>query len=246
MSDDTQVNQPKNDVQEAEVKQTQTDEKPTPTFNQEDVDRIVKQRLEAEKSKHQRMLDEAKKQEQEIAREKEIQEAKTKADLENLMKQRIAEKDKELADWKSKVKTINVDNSLLAIASKNNAIAPDQVVSLLKSEVNYNDDGRVEILDNNKNIRYNPKGELLTIEDRVKEFLDANPHFRKGSLSGSGSQNSIEGKTVKPFNIQDLDMSKAEDRQKYAEYRKQRDSAPVQINLTNKNRRWGNTSAKRR
>ena len=233
MSEDTQVNQPKNDVQEAEVKQTQTDEKPTPTFNQEDVDRIVKQRLEAEKSKHQRMLDEAKKQEQELAKEKEIQEAKTKADLENLMKQRIAEKDKELADWKSKVKTINVDNSILALASKNNAIAPDQVVSLLKSEVNYNDDGRVEILDNNKNIRYNSKGELLTIEDRVKEFLDANPHFRKGSLSGSGSLNSVEGKAVKPFKISDLDMSKAEDRQKYAEYRKQRDSAPVQINLTN-------------
>jgi len=234
MSDDKQVNQPKNDVQEAEVKQTQTDEKPTPTFNQEDVDRIVKQRLEAEKSKHQRMLDEAKKKEEEIAKEKQIQEAKTKADLENLMKQRIAEKDKELADWKSKVKTINVDNSILALASKNNAIAPDQVVSLLKSEVNYNDDGRVEILDNNKNIRYNSKGELLTIEDRVKEFLDANPHFRKGSLSGSGSLNSVEGKAVKPFNISDLDMSKAEDRKKYAEYRKQRDSAPVQINLNNK------------
>ena len=98
MSDDKQVNQPQNDVQEAEVKQTQSDEKPTPTFNQEDVDRIVKQRLEAEKSKHQRMLDEAKKQEQELAKEKEIQEAKTKADLENLMKQRIADKDKELAD----------------------------------------------------------------------------------------------------------------------------------------------------
>jgi len=234
MSDDKQVNQPKNDVQEAEVKQTQTDEKPTPTFNQEDVDRIVKQRLEAEKSKHQRMLDETKKQEQELAKEKEIQEAKTKADLENLMKQRIADKDKELADWKSKVKTINVDNSLLAIASKNNAIAPDQVVSLLKSEVNYNDDGRVEILDNNKNIRYNPKGELLTLEERVNEFLDANPHFRKGSLSGSGSLNSVEGKAVKPFKISDLDMSKAEDRKRYAEYRKERDSAPVQINLTNK------------
>jgi hypothetical protein len=234
MSDDTQVNQPKNDVQEAEVKQTQTDEKPTPTFNQEDVDRIVKQRLEAEKSKHQRILDDAKKQEEEIAKEKQIQEAKTKADLENLMKARIADKDKELADWKSKVKTINVDNSLLSIASKNNAIAPDQVVSLLKNEVNYNDDGRVEILDNNKNIRYNSKGELLTLEDRVNEFLDANPHFRKGSLSGTGSQSSIEGKTVKPFNIQELDMSKSEDRKRYAEYRKDRDSKPTQINLTNK------------
>ena len=234
MSDDKQVNQPQNDVQEAEVKQTQTDEKPTPTFNQEDVDRIVKQRLEAEKSKHQRILDDAKKQEEEIAKEKQIQEAKTKADLENLMKARIADKDKELADWKSKVKTINVDNSLLSIASKNNAIAPDQVVSLLKNEVNYNDDGRVEILDNNKNIRYNSKGELLTLEDRVNEFLDANPHFRKGSLSGTGSQSSIEGKTVKPFNIQELDMSKVEDRKRYAEYRKERDSKPTQINLTNK------------
>jgi 4-alpha-glucanotransferase len=235
MSDDKQVNQPQNDVQEAEVKQTKTDEtKPTPSFNQEDVDRIVKQRLEAEKAKHQRQVDETRKKEEEILKEKQIQEAKTKADLENLMKARIAEKDKELADWKSKVKTINVDNSILSFASKSNAIAPDQVVSLLKNEVNYNDDGRIEILDNNKNIRYNPKGELLTIEDRVNEFLDANPHFRKGSLSGSGSQNSIEGKTVKPFNIQDLDMSKPEDRKKYAEYRKQRDSAPVQINLTNK------------
>ena len=194
MSEDKQVNQPQNDVQEAEVKQTKTDEvKPTNTFTQEQLDNIIKQRLEAEKAKHQRVLDEAKKQEEELAKEKQIQEAKTKADLENLMKQRIAEKDKELAEWKSKVKTINVDNSIMSLASKNNAIAPDQVVSLLKNEVNYNDDGRIEILDNNKNIRYNPKGELLTIEDRVKEFLDANPHFRKGSLSGTGSQSSIDG-----------------------------------------------------
>jgi len=235
MSEEQKVNQPQNDAQEVVAKQTEADApKPAGTFNQEDVDRIVKQRLEAEKQKHQRMLDEQKKKEDEALKEKQIQEAKTKADLENLMKQRIAEKDKELADWKSKVKTINVDNSIMAHASKNNAIAPDQVVSLLKHEVNYNDDGRVEILDQNKNIRYNSKGELFSLEDRVKEFLDANPHFRKGSLSGSGSLNSIEGKAVKPFNISDLDMSNPEDRKRYAEYRKQRDSGPVQINLTNK------------
>ena len=235
MSEEQKVNQPQNDAQEVVAKETKTDEpKQTTTFNQEDVDRIVKQRLEAEKAKHQRKIDETRKKEEEIAKEKQIAEAKTKADLENLMKARIAEKDKELADWKSKVKTINVDNSILSLASKNNAIAPDQVVSLLKNEVNYNDDGRIEILDNNKNIRYNPKGELLTIEDRVKEFLDANPHFRKGSLAGTGSTSSIEGKTVKPFNIQDLDMSNPEDRKRYAEYRKQRDSGPVQINLNNK------------
>ena len=235
MSDDKQVNQPQNDVQEAEVKQTQTDEiKEEPKFTQADMNRVVQQRLEAEKAKTQRMLDEAKKKEEEIAKEKEIQDAKTKADLENLMKARIAEKDQELSKWKNKVKTINVDNSILSIASNNNAIAPSQVVSLLKNEVKYNDDGRVEILDNNSNIRYNAKGELLTIEERVKEFLDANPHFRKGSLAGTGSTSSVEGKTVKPFNIQDLDLSKPEDRKRYAEYRKQRDSGAVQINLNNK------------
>ena len=235
MSEEQKVNQPQNDAPEVVAKQTEAAApKPAGSFNQEDVDRIVKQRLEAEKQKHQRMLDEQKKKEDDALKEKQIQEAKTKADLENLMKERIAEKDKELADWKSKVKTINVDNSIMAHASKNNAIAPDQVVSLLKHEVNYNDDGRVEILDHNKNIRYNSKGELFSLEDRVKEFLDANPHFRKGSLAGTGSTSSIEGKTVKPFNIQDLDMSNPEDRKRYAEYRKQRDSGPVQINLTNK------------
>ena len=235
MSEDTKVNQPQNDVQEAEVKETKTDEiKEEPKFTQTDMNRVVQQRLEAEKAKTQRMLEEAKKKEEEIAKEKEIQDAKTKADLENLMKARIAEKDQELSKWKEKVKTINVDNSILSIASNNHAIAPSQVVSLLKNEVNYNDDGRVEILDNNSNIRYNAKGELLTIEERVKEFLDANPHFRKGSVSGSGSQSSVEGKTVKPFNIQDLDLNKPEDRKRYAEYRKQRDSGAVQINLNNK------------
>ena len=235
MSDDKQVNQPQNDVQVAEVKETKTDEtKPSTIFNQEDVDRIVKQRLEAEKTKHQRQLDEVKKQEEEIAKEKQIQEAKSKSELEKLMKQRIAEKDTEILNYKQAIKKERIDNQILSVASRNKAISPSQVVSLLKEEVRLNDDNRVEILDNNKNIRYNSKGELLTIEEKVKEFLDANPHFSQGSLAGSGSQQSIGGKTVKPFNIQDLDMGKPEDRAKYAEYRKERDSKPTQINLTSK------------
>jgi len=235
MSDDKQVNQPKNDVQEAEVKETKTDEtKPSTTFNQEDVDRIVKQRLEAEKSKHQRQLDEVKKQEEEILKVKQVEEAKSKSELEKLMKERIAEKDTEITKYKQAIQKERIDNQILSVASRNKAISPSQVVSLLKDEVRLTEDNRVEILDNNKNIRYNSKGELLTIEEKVKEFLDANPHFSQGSLAGSGSQQSIGGKTVKPFNIQDLDMSKSEDRAKYAEYRKDRDSKPTQINLTNK------------
>ena len=47
MSEEQKVNQPQNDVQEAEVKKTETDNKPQPQFTQEQLDNIIKQRLEA-------------------------------------------------------------------------------------------------------------------------------------------------------------------------------------------------------
>jgi hypothetical protein len=234
MSEKEQVSQPKKDVPAVEVKETQADNKTQPQFTQEQVDKIIQTRLGAEKAKQEKALAELQKQDEERKKEQEIKDAKTKADLEKLMQERIASKDADIQRLKSSIKKEKIDNSVLSIASKHKAINPAQVVELVKNQVRLSDDNRIEILDNNNNIRYNSKGELFTIEDRVVEFLDANPHFRQGSLAGSGSQSALEGKTVKPFNIQDLDMSKAEDRQKYAEYRKQRDSAPVQINLNNK------------
>ncbi|MEE9525754.1 MAG: hypothetical protein V3V78_04075 [Candidatus Woesearchaeota archaeon] len=234
MSEEQKVVAPQTQQTEAPKEEVKVETPKQQTFTQEQLDNIIKSRLEAEKTKHQRQIDEVKRQEEEIAKEKQVQEAKSKAELEKLMKQRISEKDTEILKYKTEIKKERIDNSVLSVASKHKAISPSQVVSLLKDDIKLNDDGRVEILDNNSNIRYNSKGELLTIEERVKEFLDANPHFRQGSLAGSGSQSSIEGKTVKPFNIQDLDMSKPEDRAKYSEYRKERDSKPTQINLTNK------------
>ncbi len=222
--------------QTTENKQEQTpvvEKAPEQTFTQAQLDNIIKSRLEAEKTKHQRQLDEQKKKDDEVLKEKQLQDAKTKAEIEKLMKERIAEKDTELMNMKNMIKKEKIDNSVMSVASKMNAVNPQQIVELMKSNIKLSDDNRIEVLDKHNNIRYNDKGELLTIEESVKEFLDTNPHFSKGSLSGVGSQSSVEGKTVKPFNIQDLDMSKAEDRQKYAEYRRKRDSSPVQINLTN-------------
>ena len=200
-------------------------------FTQEQLDNIIKSRLEAEQRKYEKRLQEEEKQKAEILKQKQLEEAKTKQDLEKIMQERLSEKEQELLRYKNQIKKEKVDNSILSVASNNQAINPSQVVALLKDEVKYTDDGRIEIVDNNSNVRYNAKGELLTIEDRVKEFLDSNPHFRKGSLSGSGSQSAVGGKTVKPFNLQDLDLTKPEDRKAYAEYRKKRDSGAVEINL---------------
>jgi hypothetical protein len=233
MSEETKVVAPEvaTETPKEEVKVETPEQK---TFTQEQIDNIIKTRLESEKNKYEKKLQEEESQKAELLKEQQLKEAKSKADIEKIMQERLSEKDSELNRYKMQIKKEKVDNSILSVANKEKSINAQQVVSLLKDEVKYTDDGRIEIVDNNSNVRYNTKGELLTIDDRVKEFLDANPHFRQGSLSGSGSQSSVEGKTVKPFNIQDLDMSKQEDRAKYSEYRKDRDSKPTQINLTNK------------
>ena len=231
MTQETEVVQPTNEQAETkeEVKVETTEQK---TFTQEQIDNIIKTRLEAEKSKYEKKLQEEESQKAELLKEQQLKEAKSKADIEKIMQERLSEKDSELQKVKDQIKKEKVDNSILSIANKEKSINAQQVVALLKNEVKYNDDGRIEVVDNNSNVRYNSNGELLSIEDRVKEFLDSNPHFRQGSLSGSGSQSAIGGKTVKPFNLQDLDLTKPEDRKAYAEYRKKRDSGAVEINLT--------------
>jgi len=231
MTQETKVVQPITEPTPTEAPKTEVAKEKEMTFSQSQLDNIIKSRLDAESKKHQRQLDEVKKQDEEALQNKQVQEAKSKAELEKLMQQRILEKDTEISKFKSEIKKERIDNSVLSVASQHKAVSPAQVVSLLKDEIKLNDENRVEILDKNNNIRYNEKGNLLTIEERVKEFLDTNPHFRQGSKAGSGSQSSIEGKTVKPFKIQDLDMSKKEDRDSYSKYRNERDSKPTQINI---------------
>lgn len=233
MTQENEVVQPITEQTEAptETKVEATQEVKEMKFTQDQLDKVISSRLEAERRKYEKKLQEEENQKAEIIKQKQLEEAKTKQDLEKIMQQRLSEKEEELNRYKNQIKKEKVDNSILSVASSNKAISPAQVVALLKDEVKYTDDGRIEIVDNNSNVRYNSKGELLTIEDRVKEFLDSNPHFRQGSLSGSGSQSAIGGKTVKPFNLQDLDLTKPEDRKAYQEYRKKRDSGAVEINL---------------
>ena len=230
MTQEKEVVQPTNE--QVEIKEeVKVDAPKQQTFTQEQLDNIIKTRLDAEKSKVQKLLQEEENKKTELLKEQQLKEAKSKADIEKIMQDRLSEKDTELNKYKDQIKKEKVDNSILSIANKEKSINAQQVVALLKSEVKYNDDGRIEVVDNNSNVRYNSNGELFTIEDRVKEFLDSNPHFRQGSLSGSGSQSAVGGKTVKPFNLQDLDLTRPEDRKAYQEYRKKRDSGAVEINL---------------
>src|SRR6056300_1316402 len=231
MSEENKVAQTQNENVEVKQEATETNTE-TKTFKQDQLNNIIESRVMAERKKYEKKLQEEEKQKEELVKQKQVEEAKTKAEIEKIMQDRLAEKEQELSAFKQQMKMEKVDKSILSVASSNRAVNPDQVVALLKSEIQLADDGRTEVLDNNGNIRYNEKGQPLTIEERVKEFLDSNPHFRQGSLSGSGSQNAIGGNSQQPINIGDLDLNNPADRKVYAEMRKARGGFKLNPKLT--------------
>ena len=211
-----------------------TVEEKEPMVSQTEVDKIVERRLAREKSKYEKMYsgidpEQARKLLQE-KENKEIEDQKARGEFEKILKEQAEKSNKEIAGLRSEIEKVKVDGALVTAASKNQAINPEQVKDLLKGNVKLTDDGKVEILAENKQPMYNKDGDLKSIDEYVKDFITENPHFQTATPSGSGSKANLGKVDAKPFNIADLDMSKAEDRKAYADYRKNRDSKPAIIN----------------
>ena len=222
------------EIQQEEVK---VEENKEDSFNKAQVDDIVKERLARERRKIYKELgtediNVAKSALQE-KQEKELEIKKQRGEFDEIIKQQADKSNAEIANLKTQLEQIKINDSLLSSASKHRSNVPDQVVQLLKSNVKLNDEGKVEVLAENKQPRYNTKGELLSVDDYVQEFLTQNPHFQAATPSGSGSVSNVGKVDAKPFNIADLDMTNPEDRKRYAEYKKERDGKPTVINLTN-------------
>jgi len=231
MSEETKVVEPT--TENTETNTNEVSEQPqTKTFTQDQVNSMIENRIMAERRKYEKKIQEEENQKAELVKQEQLKEAKTKQELEKIMQERLSEKEQEIQRIKNEMVAEKIDKQILSVASSNKAVVPEQIVSLLKSELQLSDDGRVEVLDNNRNIRYNEKGQPLTVEDRVKEFLDTNPHFRQGSLSGAGSQSSIGGNSLQPKSIGDLDLNNPADRKVYAEMRKTRSGFKLNPKLT--------------
>jgi len=167
-----------------------------------------------------------------LKEESDLEQKKKRGEYEDIIKQQADKSNSEIQGLKTQLEQIKINDSLLSCASKHKANVPDQVVKLLRSQVKLNDEGKVEVLAENNQPRYNKNGELLSVEEYVQEFLTQNPHFQSATPSGSGSQGNVARVTPKPFNIGELDMTNPDDRKRYAEYKKERDRKPTVINLT--------------
>ena len=233
MADEQKTEQ---EQQPVENKVEEVVEEKEPMVSQSEVDKIVERRLAREKSKYEKMYsgidpEQARKLLQE-KENKEMEDQKARGEFEKILKEQAEKSNKEIAGLRSEIEKVKVDGALLNAASKNSAINPEQVKDLLKGNVKLTDDGKVEILAENKQPMYNKDGDLKSIDEYVKDFITDNPHFQTATPSGSGSKANLGKVDAKPFNLADLDMTKPEDRKQYAEYKRLRDREPTVINLT--------------
>ena len=190
---------------ETETAAVQTQDK---MFTQAELDKVVAGRLERETRKFEKKLgdinlDEAR----QVLKERDdasLQAQKERGEFESILKDTVSKKDQEINAYKTRLHQTLVDGALLNAASTNNAINPDQVSTLLKHHVRLAEDGTVEITDSNNAPRYNDKGDLLSVNEAVSEFLTANPHFMRASAGGSGSQGNSGGSVQKTMTYQDM------------------------------------------
>ena len=233
MAEENQVEQTTETKEEEEPQVQETPQ--AQTFTQDEVNNIVERRLAKERGSMYKKLGvddidvaiNAVKTQKEAEEKQRIQ----KGEFEEILKTRTQEHQKEKSELENQLRDIKINKSLLESASKHKAINASQVVDLLKNDIKLNETGNVEILDKNGIARYNKQGELLTTDELVQEFLTQNPHFVSATPSGSGSVSNVDRQELnKPLNLSELNMNNPEDRKKYAEYRKHRNSKPYVIN----------------
>jgi hypothetical protein len=193
---------------ETETAAVETQEK---TYTSAQVENIVLGRLAQQNRKFEAKigdidLDQAK----QVLKERDeanLQAQKERGEFESILKETVSKKDQEINAYKTKLHQTLVDGALLSAASSNNAVNPDQVSTLLKNQVRLSDDGTVEVLDNNSVARYNDKGDLLSVNEAVSEFLTANPHFVRATQGGSGSMGNAGGSTQKPPTVAEMNAN---------------------------------------
>ncbi len=196
------------------------------SFTQEDLDRIVKDRLGRERSKILKQYEgvdvERYRQLLDAEEKKQIEEQNKRGEFEKVLQSTVSKKDAAIQQLQKELQAIKVDGAVLNAASSRKAVNPQQVVRLLKDQIRLNEQGQVEVLDESGSIRYTDDGTAMTADELVNSFLSENPHFVSAGPSGTGSQSSVAQANGKLGNvdIDKLNMNDPAHRMIYKEHMK--------------------------
>ena len=208
-------------VNEQQAETSKTEETKTQTFTQQDLDKIVADRVQRERTKYEKKygsidVDHYQKliEKEEKARQTELEK---RGQFEQLLKEQADKFNSKINQYQSELTSIKVDGTLLSEASNLRAINPTQVTQLLKGNLKLNEAGQVDVIDTKTGqVRYNDKGEPIQVKDLVSEFLQANPHFVSAGPNGSGTgQGAGRQNTLVDSDISKLNMNIPEHREQY-------------------------------
>ncbi len=157
-----------------------------------------------------------------------------KGDFDKILAQTVREKDevigakeKDISALGEQLRTIRVDNALLAAASAARAISPAQIVTLLKGCVHYDrKSDSVEVRENGAPLYRG--GKPVSVELFVQEFLQANPHFLPAGPMGSGAAGNTSGASG-GGSVSKISVVDAKDPAKYRAAREAAEKAGVRL-----------------
>lgn len=207
---------------EKQVATQETVKEENNALSQDDVNRIVAERVAREKAKFEKKysgvdldLYNQLVEEKDEARKTEMEK---RGEFEKLLKEQAEKFTGKINQYQTELSSIKIDGALLNEASSNQAINPQQVVQLLKGQVKLNEAGTVDVVDSNGQVRYDENGEPLKVSKLVNEFLSANPHFVSAGPSGSGTSNGVGKQSpVVDNDVTKLNMENPEHRARYKE-----------------------------
>lgn len=205
------------------VEGLQTESQEAKGFTQEEIDRIVKERLARERSKIMKQYEgvdvDRYRQLLDAEEAKQHEEQAKRGEFEKILQSTVSKKDTTIQQLQKELQAIKVDGSVLNAASSRKAVNPQQVVRLLKDQIRLNERGEVEVLDDAGSVRYSEEGTQMSVDHLVNEFLSANPHFVSAGPTGTGAQSAV-AKANGNMGIPDankLDMNNPQDRKVYRE-----------------------------
>ena len=195
---------------------TETNQAETRTFTQEDVDKIIQNRLKQVEKKYDGIdVDEYRQLKQQQADEHRKSMMKREK-FEELLSQQKAEYDAKIDALTTDLHKTHIDGALLNSAAKHGAVNPEHLASLLRSNIRLGESNQVEVLDADGQVRYNTEtAEALTVDAAVQEFLNQNPYFRAAQPAGTGSTGNSTPAASREVKLSDLDMNDPEHRKIY-------------------------------
>lgn len=142
-----------------------------------------------------------------------------RGEFERVLQEKLSAKDQEIQKRDRLIEEFKLNNPVIDAAARYRAVNPQQVKALVRSNIRLNVDGEVEVIDSEGKVKYDDKGQRISVDTFVQSWLQENPHFVQPTPSTTATRSNV-GFTQDRLDITKLDMKNPEHRKMYAEAKK--------------------------